>query len=171
MITSSPLQIRKPTFRRRRPKDRRQLAEHLDHRRKDLPPLISGGNVFIQPTDGKLREWQPAVITDKTSSRIYEVSCNGSVLQRNRQCIRPASTTAVDGPDRALSSPSSPKLPGPSKPVNKTTPSKIPVLVQRTTSKCWCNSRHSPNAPALTPRQRDLEEWSGSLSVSSWTPD
>ena len=152
---------------------RQKAAENLHHRRKDLPSLISGAKVFIQPIDGKSRQWQPVVITDKTSSRSYEVSCNGRVLQRNRQFIRPAPTTAIEGPDQASSPSPSPKLPGPSTPVPKTTPSRSRCWcnAQHPRSPCWCNGRHSPNAPALTSRQRDLEEWSGSLSVSSWTPD
>eukprot|EP00117_Sycon_ciliatum_P017671 scpid89750/ scgid16580/ len=80
---------------------RQKAAEHLDHRRKDLPPRTSGTKVFFQLINGKSREWEPAVITDKTSSRGYEVYCNERVLQPNRQFNRHPPPTAADEQDQA----------------------------------------------------------------------
>ena len=130
--------------RERKEEKQNELAKRLDQHRHDLPPLQPGARVWMQPID-KAKEWQPAVITDKTSSCSYVVEMNGKSYRRNRQFLRPDRSECPEARSPASSSGSTssvPSTPAPSVPASKvdspttsTSPphtplkSRIPVLV------------------------------------------
>ena len=56
---------------------------------RDLPPLLTGDNVRIQPTSSTQRQWKEGTVKEELPNRSYVVKTNdGSTYRRNRRHLR-----------------------------------------------------------------------------------
>lgn len=73
---------------------RATMARRADERRRDLRPLEIGEAVRLQPLLHHQKEWRPATVSRRLTSRTYEVQTpEGRTLRRNRLLLRPSRAT------------------------------------------------------------------------------
>jgi hypothetical protein len=75
---------------------RARVAQRIDEDRRDLRPLKEGEAVRLQPINRHQKEWRPAIVARRLSTRTYEVQTpDGRTLRRNRQLIQPSRTAGT----------------------------------------------------------------------------
>ena len=82
----------------RRSQQQQQQASSHDRSAKDLPKLLPGDTVRVQPEDPHHKEWRKGVVVEEVRDRTYDIDVGGKRYSRNRKFLKKTSDSGPLAP-------------------------------------------------------------------------